>query len=252
MRVTQAFALAVLGLVVLAFVTTGIHAWPAVVKFGPGFLTGTTWDPVSEKFGAWPFVWGTLYSSGLALLLAVPIGIGAAVFLAELSPGWLQAPVSFLVEMLAAVPSVVYGLWGVLVMVPWLRDHVETPLSDHLGDKIPLFAGAPYGVSMLSAGVVLAVMILPIITAVTRDVLRAWAARGGRPSGTPSCRSAASASSVGSCWRWEERWAKRWRLLWSSAIRRRRRSPSWSPVTAWPACSPMNSQRLRPTCTARP
>ena len=173
MRITQAFALAVLAVVLLAFFSTGVHSWPTLHKFGLAFLTTSTWDPVAEQFGAWPFIWGTLYSSFLALLLAVPVGVGAALFLSELSPRWLAGPVSFLVELLAAVPSVVYGLWGVLVMVPWLRDHVESPLSEKFGDKIPLFAGAPYGVSMLAAGVILAIMILPIITAVTRDVLQA-------------------------------------------------------------------------------
>jgi len=156
--------------VVLAVVTTTRGAWPAIRAFGPAFLSGSTWDPVNDHFGAWPFIWGTLYSSALALLLAVPIGVATAVFLAELSPRWLSGPVSFLVELLAAVPSIVYGLWGVLVMVPWLREHVEAPLSEKLGN-IPLFAGAPYGVSMFAAGVILAIMILPIITAVTRDVL---------------------------------------------------------------------------------
>ncbi|HEU4753824.1 MAG TPA: phosphate ABC transporter permease subunit PstC, partial [Armatimonadota bacterium] len=172
LRVTQLFALGVPAVLLLAVATTGWKAWPALARFGPGFLAGKTWDPVAEHFGAWPFVWGTLYSSALGLLLAVPVGIACAVFLTELSPKWLSGPVSFLVELLAAVPSVVYGLWGVLVMVPWLRDHVQAPLTERLGE-LPLFSGAPYGVSMMAAGVILAIMLLPIITAVTRDVLRA-------------------------------------------------------------------------------
>lgn len=172
LRVTQAFALAVILVVGLAVYTTVIGSLPAIKAFGPAFLVGKEWNPVEDHFGAWPFIFGTIYSSILALLLAVPIGVGTAVFLAELSPRWLAGPLSFLVELLAAVPSVVYGLWGVLVMVPWLRDHVEVPLSNSLG-KLPLFDGAPYGVSMLAAGVILAIMILPIITAVTRDVLQA-------------------------------------------------------------------------------
>src|SRR5205809_6368562 len=124
LRVTQAFALVVLLVVALALVTTGVHAWPALRRFGLGFLAHSTWDPVADRFGAWPFIWGTLYSAALALLMAVPVGIAAAVFLAELAPRRLADAVSFLVELLAAVPSVVYGLWGVLVVVPWLRDHV--------------------------------------------------------------------------------------------------------------------------------
>jgi phosphate transport system permease protein len=173
LRITQLFALGVLGVVLLAMFTTIHAAWPALVKFGPGFLTSKTWDPISEQFGAWPFLWGTVYSSILALLLAVPVGVGTAVFLSELSPKWLRDPVSFLVEMLAAVPSVVYGLWGVLVLVPFLRDKIQTPIASGPLGSNPLFSGAPYGVSMMSAAVILAIMILPIITAVTRDVLKA-------------------------------------------------------------------------------
>jgi len=172
LRGTQLFAVAVLLVVLTALITTASGARPALQAFGLRFLVGQTWDPVANEFGAWPFVWGTLYSSALALVLAVPVGIGAAVFLAELSPRWLSRTVSFLVELLAAVPSVVYGLWGVLVMVPWLRVHVQVPLGAAFG-QLPFFAGTPYGVSMLAAGVILAIMILPIITAVTRDVLRA-------------------------------------------------------------------------------
>jgi phosphate transport system permease protein len=172
MRGTQLLALSVLLVVVLAITTTTMSAWPALVQFGPGFLTSRHWDPVADQFGAWPFIWGTLYSSLLALLLAVPVGVGAAIFLSELAPSWLIGSVSFLVELLAAVPSVVYGLWGVLVMTPWLREHVQVPLSAALG-HVPFFAGTPYGISMMAAGVILAIMILPIITAVTRDVLRA-------------------------------------------------------------------------------
>jgi phosphate transport system permease protein len=172
LRVTQLFALAVLLVVALALVTTALGAWPAVRRFGPAFLVRGDWNPVAGSFGAWPFLWGTFYSSLVALLLAVPVGVGAAIFLAELSPRWLSGCVSFLVELLAAIPSVVYGLWGVLVMVPWLRAHVQIPISTMLGHT-PLFDGPPYGVSMMAAGLILAIMILPIIIAVTRDVLRA-------------------------------------------------------------------------------
>jgi phosphate transport system permease protein len=172
LRITQLFAFSVLGVVILAFGTTAWEARPALQAFGFGFLRTSRWDPVSDKFGAWPFIWGTLYTSALAMLLAIPIGVGAAVFLAELCPKALRGSVSFLIELLAAVPSVVYGLWGVLVMVPWLRDKVQTPLSTAFGTT-PFFSGAPYGVSFMAAGVILAIMVLPIITAVTRDVLHA-------------------------------------------------------------------------------
>ena len=146
-------------------------SWPAIRRFSWGFLSGRTWDPVHDVFGWLPFVYGTVVSSALALLLAVPISLGAAVFLAELAPPWLRSPLSFLVELLAAVPSVVYGIWGIFVLVPVLRP-LEIWLGMHLG-TVPLFSGAPYGIGMLAAGLILAVMVLPIITAVSRDVLRA-------------------------------------------------------------------------------
>jgi len=172
LRITQLFALVVLGVVILTVCTTAFKAMPAVRAFGFRFFTSTTWDPVADKFGAWPFLWGTIYSSLIGLVLAVPVGVATAIFLAELAPRQLRGPVSFLIELLAAVPSVVYGLWGVLVMVPWLRDNVEAPLSTRFG-SVPIFAGAPFGVSVLAAGVILAIMILPIVTAVTRDVIAA-------------------------------------------------------------------------------
>jgi phosphate transport system permease protein len=141
-------------------------------KFGWNFLTGTTWDPVSDTYGALPFIFGTVTSSILALVLALPLSIGVAVFLSELAPGWLERPVSFLVELLAAIPSIVYGLWGIFVLVPWLRISVEPALTKNFG-SLPLFRGAPYGFGMLAAGIILAIMILPIISSISRDVLRA-------------------------------------------------------------------------------
>ncbi|MCG0278913.1 MAG: phosphate ABC transporter permease subunit PstC [Thermanaeromonas sp.] len=144
----------------------------AFSRFGLGFLTGSEWDPVHGKFGSWPLIYGTLVSSLVALALAVPLSLGVAIFLAELAPPWLREPLSFLVELLAAIPSVVYGLWGLFVLVPWLRDVVQPLLGKTLG-FLPLFQGPPLGVGMLAAGMVLAIMILPIITAVSREVLLA-------------------------------------------------------------------------------
>jgi len=141
-------------------------------RFGLGFITGSEWDPVHGKFGGWPLIYGTLVSSLVALALAVPLSLGTAIFLAELAPSWLREPLSFLVELLAAIPSVVYGLWGLFVLVPWLRDVVQPLLGKTLG-FLPLFQGPPLGVGMLAAGMVLAIMILPIITAVSREVLLA-------------------------------------------------------------------------------
>jgi phosphate transport system permease protein len=144
----------------------------ALRSFGWRFLVSSTWDPVAGQFGALPFVYGTLVSSALALLIAGPLSLGAAVYLAEIAPFWARPPIAFLIEMLAAVPSVVYGLWGIFVLVPWLRDWVEPVLGRVFG-FLPLFQGAPYGVGMLAAGLILAIMIVPYITSVSREVLLA-------------------------------------------------------------------------------
>jgi phosphate transport system permease protein len=169
------FAAAGLAILVVAalIVYQLIHdAWTSITEFGFGFLTETTWDPVNGVFGAAPAIYGTVFSSLLALVLAVPISIGAAIFLAEMSPAWLRSPLSFLIEMLAALPSVVLGLWGIYVLVPFIRDPVELWFGDHLA-FIPLFDGPPFGVGMLAAGVILAIMVLPIITAISRDMILA-------------------------------------------------------------------------------
>jgi phosphate transport system permease protein len=143
---------------------------PAFARFGPGFLTGTTWDVVNGVYGALPFVVGTLASSLLALLIAVPISLLTAIFLAELAPRWLAVPMTFLVEMLAAIPSVVVGLWGVFVLSPFLRDTVEAWLVERFGFA-PFLAGPAFGIGLFSAGVVLAIMILPTIVSISREVI---------------------------------------------------------------------------------
>ena len=143
----------------------------AVTKFGPGFITGSKWDPVSDEYGAWPFIFGTLVSSLIALLIALPLGVATALFLTEMAPMKLRQPVRMIVEMLAAVPSVIVGLWGIFVLIPWLRDHLFVWLKTWFG-FLPLFQGPIYGVSMLAGGIIVAVMILPIITSVSREILR--------------------------------------------------------------------------------
>ena len=143
----------------------------SIAKFGLRFWSGRIWDPVSGEFGALPFLWGTLYSSVLALLIAGPISIGIAVYLNELSPGRLRRPLVFLTELLAAIPSIVYGLWGVFVLVPLVRK-LEVGLPEPLR-KLPLFSGPPVGVGMLSAVLILTVMVIPFSSAVAREVLRA-------------------------------------------------------------------------------
>jgi len=148
------------------------ESWEAIRAFGLRFLVTSHWDPVAGEFGALPFIYGTLLSSLLALLIAVPLSLGAAIFLAELAPAWIRPPVAFLIEMLAAVPSVVYGLWGIFVLVPWLRDWVQPALATTLG-FLPLFQGPPYGIGMLAAGLILSIMVVPYITSVSREVLLA-------------------------------------------------------------------------------
>jgi phosphate transport system permease protein len=143
----------------------------AIGRFGPGFLASSTWDPVTDHYGAWPFIYGTLVSSLIALIIAVPLGVATALYLTELAPQRIRQPVVMIVEMLAAVPSVIFGLWGIFVLIPWLRDHLFVWLKNTLG-FLPLFQGPVYGVSMLAGGIVVAIMILPIITSVSREILR--------------------------------------------------------------------------------
>src|SRR5262245_36257595 len=172
-RLVLRLAGAALLLLVLALAGEMLRsAWPAIHRFGWRFLVTSVWDPVAEQFGALPFVYGTLVSSFLAMLMAVPLGILAAVYLAELAPQWIRPPVAFLVELVAAVPSVVYGLWGIFVLAPLLRRWVQPALGSTLG-FLPLFQGPPYGVGMLAAGIIRAIMAVPFITAVSREVLLA-------------------------------------------------------------------------------
>ncbi len=144
----------------------------AIDRYGLGFITGSTWDPVAEEFGAAPLIFGTLLSSVLALLIAVPLSLGVAIFLTEFAPQWLRQPVAFVIELLAAIPSVVYGLWGIFVLVPLLKKVVFPFLRDTLG-FLPFFQGPIYGPSMLAASVILAIMVMPFIMSVAREVLLA-------------------------------------------------------------------------------
>jgi phosphate transport system permease protein len=144
----------------------------AIERFGFGFAMSSTWDPVAEQFGALPLIIGTLVSSFLALLIAVPLSLGVAIFLTEFAPGWLRQPVAFLIELLAAIPSVVYGLWGIFVLIPFLRATAFPALQGALG-FLPFFQGTIYGPSMLSASIILAIMVMPYIMSVSREVLLA-------------------------------------------------------------------------------
>lgn len=163
-------------LVLLLVVAVGFELWTnsalSRAAFGLRFLWTSTWDPVFQEFGAFPFLLGTLQTSVLALLMALPVSLGIAIFLAELCPQWLRLPLGFLVELLAAVPSVVYGLWGLYVMVPMLSRPLAQALNSRLG-FLPFFEGPVFGPSRLAASLILSVMILPTISAVSRDVFLA-------------------------------------------------------------------------------
>lgn len=151
-------------------------SWAAIVRYGPSFLVSTDWDPFHEQFGALHFVYGTIVTSFVALIVAAPIGIGVALFVAEYAPRWLGDPVSFVVELLAVIPSIIYGLWAFFVLAPLMRGTVEPALRDSIG-QVPivgtLFSGPILGKDMLVAGVILAIMILPTIVAISREVFRA-------------------------------------------------------------------------------
>ncbi|HEY0527579.1 MAG TPA: phosphate ABC transporter permease subunit PstC [Gemmatimonadaceae bacterium] len=172
--VTTACALIVPALVIAIAIAILEAAWPAFARNGLSLITSSEWDVGAGHFGAAPALFGTLVSSAVALVIAAPLAIGVAVFLSEFAPKWLRTPVGFLVDLLAAVPSVVYGLWGIFVLIPLLREHVMPSLRDrlHLG-ATPFFTGPAYGPSMLAAGIILAIMALPYISAVAREVLLA-------------------------------------------------------------------------------
>jgi phosphate transport system permease protein len=169
--ITGTFAL----LVVAIVVGIGVELWRqsqlSIQKFGFQFWVTKTWDPVAGQFGALPFIWGTLYSSVLALILAAPVALGIAIYLTELAPGWARQPLSFLTELLAAIPSIVYGLWGIFVLVPWIRK-LEL-LTPPVLKSIPFLSGPPLGVGMLAAAVILATMVVPFTSTVAREVLKA-------------------------------------------------------------------------------
>lgn len=164
------FALSILILAFFLFRELFIGSELSRNTFGLNFLATTTWDPVNEIFGALPFIFGTIVSSFLALLIAVPFSIGIAIYLSELAPPEVRTPLSFIIELLAAIPSVIIGLWGIFILAPFTRDYLAPPLSTYLG-FLPLFQGPMYGLSMLTGGVILAIMIIPITSSVSREVI---------------------------------------------------------------------------------
>lgn len=167
---TRILALAVAGVLIYVAVVVGIRAMPAIAKYGLGFLFSSDWNPVKETYGALPMIYGTIVSAALALLFAVPLGVGTAVFLSEnFLPLSVRTPLVFMVELLAAIPSVVYGLWGIFVLIPFLLP-IGRWLHTNFG-WLPIFSTPPGGPGMLPAAIILTIMILPIITAISRDSL---------------------------------------------------------------------------------
>ncbi len=162
--------LLVLGAII---VSLAMGAWPALRHFGPAFIWSSQWDPVGERFGALVSIYGTLVTSAIAMLIGVPVSFGIAVFITELCPSWLKRPIGTAVELLAAIPSIIYGMWGLFVFAPFFGDHIEPWLSDHLG-PLPvigrLFDGPPLGIGMLTAGIILGIMVIPFMASVFRDL----------------------------------------------------------------------------------
>ncbi|MBK5102927.1 MAG: phosphate ABC transporter permease subunit PstC [Burkholderiales bacterium] len=170
---TRTFAFLVLALLLGILIMLLIGSWPAIKAFGPGFLVSAEWNPVTKKFGALVPIFGTLATSFIALLIGIPVSFGIAVFLTELSPLWLRRPIGTAIELLAAIPSIIYGMWGLFVFAPIFADHVQPWMIETLGAIWlvgPLFQGAPQGIGILTAGLILAIMVIPFIASVMRDV----------------------------------------------------------------------------------
>lgn len=167
MRLCGLAVVSLLALIVYELIVGSQLSWHA---FGWKFFVQSDWNPVEEQFGALPFIYGTIVSSVLSLIIAVPLAVGVAVFTTEMCPVWLRGPLSFTTELLATIPSVIYGLWAIFILVPLLRNYVQPFLAKTLG-WTGLFSGPPYGIGMLAAGVILAIMIIPIVSSITREVL---------------------------------------------------------------------------------
>ncbi len=171
--VTRLFAVAVLVLVAAILASLAVGAWPALDRFGPGFLVSSEWNPVTERFGALVPIVGTLVTSLIAMLIAVPVSFGIALFITEMAPPWLKRPVGIAVELLAAVPSIIYGMWGLFVFAPLFAEYVQPWVTDHLGNWPvvgALFQGPPMGIGVFTAGLILSVMVIPFVASVMRDV----------------------------------------------------------------------------------
>jgi phosphate transport system permease protein len=172
-NLTRLAAFAVLALLAAIIGSLVIGSMPAINAFGFGFLTSPAWNPVTDEYGALIPIVGTLVTSGIALLIAIPVSFGIAIFLTELSPRWLRRPLGIAIELLAGIPSIIYGMWGLFIFAPLFADHVEPWLNDNIGTWPilgPFFSGPPMGIGMLTAGIILAIMVIPFIASVMRDV----------------------------------------------------------------------------------
>jgi len=145
----------------------------SIDEFGWSFITGSKWNPIEEEFGAFPFIYGTLVSAFIALFIATPISVGIGIFLVEIAPKWIQNTVGFLIELLAAIPSIVYGLWGIFILAPMISDNVSPFVDKTLGRVIPFFQGPSHGVGLITAGIILAIMIIPTIASISKEVIMA-------------------------------------------------------------------------------
>jgi len=172
-NITRLSAFAVLALLIGIIITLIMGSMPAVKAFGFGFLTSSEWNPVTEQFGALVPIFGTIATAGIALLIAIPVSFGIALFLTELSPQWMRRPLGVAIELLAGIPSIIYGMWGLFVFVPLFAEHIEPWINNNLGALpliSPLFTGPNMGISVLAAGIILAIMVIPFIASVMRDV----------------------------------------------------------------------------------
>ena len=172
-NLTRISAFGVLALLVAIIASLIVGSMPAIREFGFGFLGSSEWDPVNDKFGALIPIVGTLATSGIALLIAIPVSFGIAIFLTELSPRWLRRPLGIAIELLAGIPSIIYGMWGLFVFAPLFAEHVQPWLNDHVGVMPtigPFFSGPPMGIGILTAGIILSIMVIPFIASVMRDV----------------------------------------------------------------------------------
>jgi phosphate transport system permease protein len=170
---TRLFAIIVLGLLIAIIISLFIDSLPAFKVFGLKFFVSEEWNPVTEEFGALVPIYGTLVTSAIALLIGIPVSFGIALFITELAPTWVKRPLGTAIELLAAIPSIIYGMWGLFVFAPFFGEYVQPWINDHLGDWIlvgPLFQGPPLGIGLLTAGIILAIMVIPFIAAVMRDV----------------------------------------------------------------------------------